>query len=480
MRQVLPSAYNIITSNRSIGYTMDSAIADIIDNSISAEATEIDIITPPNPNAITCYICDNGFGMDLLDLDNAMTFGGRDYIKNRKTTDLGRYGLGLKTASLSQCKRFSVVTKKKGEHLIGGCWDLDLVKDHNEWKYLVLSDAECLEIIKDTPLVNYDSGTVVLWEKFDRLEATSGDQKYREFTQLIANTQNHMELVFHRYLVGEKGIRKLAIRVNNRVLEPNDPFLGNTNPSVVEPIVIPIENDTVTVYPHKLVHPSRMDRTTLNRLEIKGTLLNTQGFYVYRNKRLLIWGTWFGLAHKTDKTKLCRIQIDIPNSLDHLWSLDIKKSNAIPPAFIKDRLRAIIMTVSDISVRTFRQRATPNKNKTPYWLRMISEEKFSKYQINIENPLIKAFQAELNEKQASLFLDVLQNIETFLPIAQINFDLQRDYSIENEIDSESKTLAELEVLFEKYLNLGLSAKSLLMIEPFCNNPEFVELKEKNR
>jgi len=478
MREVLPSAYNTITSNRSIGYTMESAIADIIDNSISANATRIDIITPPDSGSIVCYICDDGTGMDIHELDNAMTFGGRDYIEHRKSTDLGRYGLGLKTASLSQCRRFSVITKKGGRTLIGGCWDLDIVKSHNEWKYLVLSESECNKILENTPVKQYKSGTIVFWEKFDRIQDTSGEKKFIEFSKQLSKTQDHLELVFHRYLSGDAGIKKISIVCNGRILEPNDPFLSNHNPAVVEPIVIPVGKERITVISHKLIHPSKISREIADRLEVKGTLLNTQGFYVYRNKRLLIWGTWFGLAHKVDKTKLCRIQIDIPNSLDHLWSLDIKKSSAVPPAFLKDQLEKIISNVTNISIRTFEKRVRSNKDRTPYWVRLVLEEKFSTYQINRENPLIKSLRASMNDQQSILLESLLKNLETYFPISQLHVDLQKDYSITNEADAESTNLKRLESSYNELVKLGIQREVILKMEPFCNSRKFIEEKGK--
>lgn len=477
MREVLPSAYNTITSNRSIGYTMDSAIADIIDNSISAEATEIEIITPLNSDIITCLICDNGFGMDLDGLDNAMTFGGRDYMEHRERTDLGRYGLGLKTASLSQCKRFSVVTKKTNGRLIGGCWDLDLVKEHQRWQYLLLSEAECLNIVKQTPLLTYSSGTIVFWENFDRIEKSSAGKKFLEFSKQLAQTQDHLELVFHRYLAGETGLRKLSLKVNGHALEPNDPFLKQKNAAVVEPISITIGDEKITILPHKLMHPSRISQDNLRRLEVKGTLLNTQGFYVYRNQRLLIWGTWFGLAHKTDRTKLCRIQIDIPNSLDHLWSLDIKKSSAVPPAFLRDQLQKIITNVADISVRTFSKRIKTTKNKDPYWVRSEMTGKYCKYEINPQHSLISTLRELLDEPTQELFNNLIKELETYLPIAQLNYDLQRDYAIVNEINADSVTMEELEIRFDHLKNLGIPVQSILRMEPFCNNRQFLAKKE---
>ena len=477
MREVLPSAYSMIMSNRSIGYTMESAIADIIDNSISAGATIIDIQTPPHSSEIICFICDNGHGMDLVELDNAMTFGGKDYIAERKATDLGRFGLGLKTASLSQCRKFSVISKRKEEDLVGGFWDLDSVKFHNQWQYETISSEICSEKIMNTPLEEYESGTLVIWEKFDKLRETTKDRLFSEFIKEMASTQSHLELVFHRYLAGEVGLNKIIIRYNNYPLVPNDPFLVGKNPSVVEPTIINSEGHQIKIISHKLLHPSKLTPEEMSRLQIKGTLMNTQGFYVYRNSRLLIWGTWFGMAHRTDRTKLARIQIDVPNTSDHLWSLDIKKSKALPPSFLKPQLQNIIENVSNISIRTYRGRVKIKKNIVPFWSRTVIEEKYVKYEINRKNPLIELLFSQLDKRQMDLFEKLITNLELHLPIAQLHLDLQHDTSITNEIESENYNSNELQVLLNFFVEMGISKDKILHMEPFCNNQEFIKLNK---
>lgn len=452
---------------------MESAIADIIDNSITAEATIVGILTPPDSPKPELYIYDNGYGMSLHELDNAMTFGGRDYIEKRSKKDLGRYGLGLKTASLSQCTIFSVVSKKD-DKICGGCWDLGHVKKYNKWEYILLSDNECLKILGKTPVNNYSSGTVVFWQDFDRLHDSARDER-QEFNKLLSDSQSHLELVFHRFLSGEIGLRKIEISVNARQLEPNDPFLSKKNPKVVEPIVIPQGEgiDDIVIIPHKLVHPKNLTQDEIKRLQVKGTLMHTQGFYVYRNRRLLIWGTWFRLAHKLDKTKLSRIQVDIPNSLDQLWSLDIKKSAAIPPEHIREQLLNILTNISDISKRTFEKRVRTTKSVVPFWLRPKLPNGNYSYEINKDNPLIQTFIKQLTKNQESTFSSILNSIETFFPIAQLQLDFQNDLSTENEIIADSFDFTSLTDRFIKLSELGIPTNDLLKMEPFCNHKEFI-------
>ncbi|MCK9312074.1 MAG: ATP-binding protein [Bacteroidales bacterium] len=468
-RLVLPSAYNTINSNRSMGYTMESAVADIIDNSISAKATRIDIIIPPvqNDEQKSISICDNGCGMSLYELDNAMTFGGRDSWENRERDDLGRYGLGLKTASLSQCRQLSVVSKKEGI-ICGGKWDLDYVKQTNKWEYIELTPIECDCIIAGTPVENYHNGTIVFWKDFDRIRESS-KHFAMEFNKQLSATHDHLELIFHRYLTGEDDLTKLSIFINDVMLIPNDPFLTKRIPTVVEETKISIGGDYITVRPHKLLYSTKLSENELTRLQVKGPLLQTQGFYIYRNKRLLIWGTWFGLAYKTDKTKLCRIQVDIPNSLDSLWSLDIKKSMAIPPESIRETLKKIVENVSNISIRTFRTRARTKKDVIPYWIRLQLPDGTFSYEINNDNPLLKNLETTLNEKQKLEFNTLIKELSIFLPIMQVQVDLQNGVIISNEKEADCPTKDDVLKKYQLLKDAGISEGDLLKMEPFCNN-----------
>src|SRR5262245_18928842 len=102
---VPPNAPSLVNSMCASGYDLDSAVADIIDNSISARATSVRIIVHEDGESSWIAIADDGWGMDDETLRNAMTFGCIDPEEARAPDDLGRFGLGLKTASLSQCRR---------------------------------------------------------------------------------------------------------------------------------------------------------------------------------------------------------------------------------------------------------------------------------------------------------------------------------------------------------------------------------------
>lgn len=434
-RPAVSSAYNTISSNRSIGYSMPSAVADIIDNSISADAKNIDLIAPSLTDPVL-FIVDDGCGMDQDELDIAMTFGGAiNCQEDRPKNDLGRFGMGLKTASLSQCTKLEVISKKDGS-FVGGCWDLAYIKKNDTWNYIVIPDAECRSKVKGTFLSDDEitSGTAVIWSHFDRLRE-SATNKFDEFSNQMSKTCKKLSLIFHRYLAGEEGINKIRITYNKNVLRPIDPFLTGEIAEVAKVKTIPLNNDVITVHCHKLPYPDKLTKEQLNRAQLEdgSTLLETQGFYVYRNKRLIDYGTWFGLASKKDKTKLSRIQIDIPNTLDSVWSLDIKKSRAIPPEKIRDDLKQILETNAIKSKKTYTTRAR-KKDSGTYWVREVTPSNTIEYTINDDHPLIKDFKSKLTSEQQREFDFVLDNISKFFPFSKLELDQQEDKIIENERD----------------------------------------------
>ena len=474
----VPSAYNTISSNRSIGYTMSSAVADIIDNSISAGATVIDLDAKPVRMDPVLRIVDDGCGMDEAELTVAMTFGGvLNCQEEREKTDLGRFGMGLKTASLSQCTKLEVISKKDGK-FVGGCWDLVYLKTHDSWEYLVLSDEECLEKISDTILERDDirNGTAVIWSHFDRLRESTAN-KWDEFANQMTKACDMLSLIFHRYLKGEEGIAKIRITYNKNVLTPNDPFLTNEIPEVAKEQDIPLNGELIRVKCHKLPHPDRLSPEKLKRVQLGSTLLETQGFYIYRNKRLIDYGTWFGLASKDDRKKLSRIQIDIPNTLDSVWSLDIKKSKAIPPEKIRDDLRKILESNALKSKKTYTTRAK-KKSSGNYWLRDITPNQGIEYSVNNEQPLVRDFRSRLSDSQRNEFDMILRNIARFLPFSRIELDMQDDKIIENENEAYQTNGLKNDV--ELMLDFGYSEEEIICSYP--NNEDAVKkiLRELGR
>ena len=362
-----PFAPVLMESTRAIGYSMESAIADVIDNSIAAKANNIWIFYNCVPKPYIA-ICDDGVGMDNEQLTEAMRYGTISPSDKRREDDLGRYGLGMKTASLSQCRSLSVVSKK-GEKLAGRRWNLDHIIETKKWSLEQLGNFEIDELMHIVSLRQLDHGTIVVWQNLDKVKSGSVTIE-NALEGKMQEVKKHLELVFHRYLSGD-GVKKLKIHMNGLLLTAFDPFYVSKSSVIMddEKIEIPGREGKVIIRPYLLPHPSNLSKEELEKYGGKDGLRNLQGFYIYRNKRLITWGTWFKLIRMDEFTKLTRVRVDIPNSLDDLWTLDIKKSTAYPPEIVKTRLKQLVGTMSAGSKKTwtFRQRKETKDGVVHVW-----------------------------------------------------------------------------------------------------------------
>ncbi|HCR1860787.1 TPA: ATP-binding protein, partial [Enterobacter kobei] len=421
----------MIESTRAIGYTLEAAVADIIDNSISAQASWIDIFFFPTGNSYIA-IMDNGCGMDAQELDAAMRYGSQNPNVKRTANDLGRFGLGLKTASLSQCRTLTVATKQ-GKHIEARRWDIDHVIETQDWSLLILeSDDEINKIPRIEKLKEIKSGTLVVWQNLDRLNV--GELNFEcSMGKKMDDIRNHLSLVFHRYLSGESGLKKINIRMNNTAINYLDPFLSHRNTQIMSDESLQCEDSKIVIRPYLLPHISDLTKNEIETLGGKDGLRKNQGFYVYRNKRLLIWGTWFRMMRQGECSKLARVQIDIPNELDTMWTLDIKKSKAMPPEVVRNNLAPIIQGLAEKSKRTweFRGKRETNDSIVHIWQRFKGKNDGYFYKINRNHPLVKTF---LNDSQKiKKNLDgLLKSIESSIPFNQLYLDLTSDKQIKNE------------------------------------------------
>ncbi|MGO4182188.1 ATP-binding protein [Paenibacillus sp. TAF43_2] len=425
-----PNAPVLMEATRAIGYSLETALADIIDNSITANSTKIDIYFFPIGSPYVAII-DNGAGMDQDELINAMRYGSKNPLDTRATADLGRFGLGLKTASMSQCRKLSVISGKDGI-VTGAQWDLDFIATTDDWSLKLLDEDEikaCPHI--DEIFIN-SSGTMVLWQELDRLKV--GEFNFDEsMGKYMDRVREHLSLVFHRYLSGEAGLKKIRISINKISLESIDPFLTGKSTQVMDEESININGQKIVVSPYILPHISMLSETEINILGGKEGLRKQQGFYVYRNKRLLVWGTWFRLMRQGELSKLARVRVDIPNSLDYLWTLDIKKSVAVPPEVVRRNLAPIIEKLAGRSKRTwtYRGKKETEDSKVHVWDRIKTREGGIVYEINRDYPLIEVLR-EMGESEKSAIEQLLIQIERGLPLNQLYVDLTSDERVLNE------------------------------------------------
>lgn len=383
-----PSASILLESMRAIGYSPQAAIADIVDNSITAGATTVEVLYPPDARYIA--IIDNGHGMTSEELILAMKLGSKSANAPRHVSDLGRFGLGLKTAAFSMGRRLTVASRRDGEAKVS-CfsWDLDLIYNKDEWLLNKLSPREIGKVpeIDRLPL---KCGTLVLVENLDRL----ADQrnKAESFSAQMSAVSEHLALVMHRYLDGEGGVT-LKLMMNNRPVLGVDPFLrSNKATQKLSPDTLKIGDEEIRLAAFILPHLSKLSNAELASVIGKDSIRRNQGLYVYRNRRLIVYGTWFGLFRQEELTKLTRVMVDVPNSLDHAWRLDIKKSKATPPDEVKDALRRVIPSFSEKSKRVHHYRGDRfiNSPVVSLWNRIENRNEIS-YEINEKHPLLEAF-----------------------------------------------------------------------------------------
>lgn len=424
-----PSAARLLESMRDIGYSFESALADILDNSISAGCAQIFITNDVDPETGPYVaILDDGCGMLPEELTRAMQHGSRGPREVRETGDLGRFGLGLKTASFSQCRQLTVVSRKDNE-LTARRWDLDLVVESDEWILELLDDME----IKRLPIVDLigEHGTLVLWQKLDRLDALGEEsrQAYEALNELFAAAKPHLALTFHRFLAPEpaEGIDKVSISINGAQVEPNDPFarhdLPRSDAHNIE--VIRMSQGEITVQAFTLPHHQRLSGEQLRALERGSSLVETQGLYVYRARRLISGGNWLGLARRAELTKLLRVRVDVPTDLDAEWSVDVRKSRVRPPAAVRSRLRPIVERMTESARRPYTYRGSRQASGSgfPVWERVVERGKI-RYELNREHPLVKRLSETHGER--SDLEPLLLAVEASLPLDSLFSDIGGD------------------------------------------------------
>lgn len=480
MKSLPPYAPTLIESTRAIGYSLEAAVADIIDNSIAANAKKVDIYFFPI-DAAYIAILDNGRGMNEKEIDLAMQYGSKSPIEQRDKKDLGRFGLGLKTASLSQCRCLTVISKQDN-NIEGRRWDIDHVSEMGDWSLIILDDNEMNQLPQIDELKKYESGTLVIWQKLDRLKA--GEINFElSLGRKIDRVREHLSLVYHRYLAGESGITKLKLSINGEKIRAIDPFLTEKSVQAMDDEILVIKGNKILVRPYILPHISKLSSEEIKMLGGKDGLRKQQGFYVYRNKRLLVWGTWFRMMRQGDLSKLARIRVDIPNTLDDLWTLDIKKSSALPPAEVRKNLEIIINQIAERSKRTwtFRGKREVGDSETHMWNRMKNKQGGFYYEVNREHPLVRQLIKSNPEMEKSIYA-LLQQIELGLPLNQLYVDLNNDEQITNDsTQSDTELRQSLKTMIEMCGNIQEKYElldSLLCIEPYSIYPEVIEAVKK--
>jgi hypothetical protein len=343
--ELIPSAKRLIRSLRDIGYEFVDAVADIVDNSVEAQATIISITLKFEGEDSYLTIADNGVGMASKDIQEALRFGSNRAYED--SDDLGRYGLGLKTASLSQCERLTVSARRGEERarINSYCWDLDHIEQTNRWEILKIESDE----IKDEVWrhLHETTGTVVTWERLGRLlgyKYPSGEYARKQAEQMAESLKLHLGMVFHRFLSGEIQGKRIAIYINDQRVTPWDPYSrGERHTQKLEPILIPLDFGegiyNVKVQPY-ILPPQSLYSSTRAHLQASGPgkWNKQQGLYIYRSNRIIQAGGWSGLRTSDEHTKLVRMAVFIPSQLDELFQVNVAKKHLTLPRELRSVL----------------------------------------------------------------------------------------------------------------------------------------------
>jgi hypothetical protein len=490
----------MVESMRAYGYNLATALADLIDNSIAAGSRKVWLRCEWAGSSSWISVTDDGAGMSEKELVNAMRLGSTNPTSKRAKHDLGRFGLGLKTASFSQARRLTVITKKKRGSRVLRRWDLDHLARANVtgWQLLREPHSDSLKVIKELESRRRASGTHVLLECIDRVTGGIPNSARRttaekHFVSEVELVRYHLGMVFHRYLAAPKN-KRLSIYINESAVEAWDPFLEKH--AATQSFPVDSNSDLggrVRVEGFVLPHRDRFDEKD----QEKGRREHAQaagpagwnahqGFYLYRNERLIIPGDWLGLGpgsggwKKEEHFKLARIRVDIPNSMDDAWKIDVKKSTASAPPVLREWLTGLARNVRERAKIVYahrggyspRRAAREPEYSSPWLTRKVRGNHFS-YRIDRNHPLFSSLMNTIPKDRQSNLMTLLRLIEETVPVQRIWIDSAENQDglakpFEGETDRKIRT--HIENLYQALLERDISDQKIW--ELFSNFPAF--------
>lgn len=456
----IPEARLLLASLRSVGYSVETAIADIIDNCISAHATQITVHFDWEKKCI--IISDNGEGMTQEELLRNMRIGSSDPLQQRADDDLGRFGMGMKTAAFSLGKKLTVISKTNNK-ISNATWDLDLIPEIG-WNLIVYEP----EVLSEYSALLEDTGTIVVINELDRLIGQASEQSAKtKFYRIIQNLSNHIALVFHRF-ISDDG---LIIKLNESEIEAWDPFITSnsaTQELPEEQVWSEDGNSEVLIQPYVLPHKTKFftEEEFKAASGYKGWNYH-QGIYVYRNRRLIICGTWFDYIKKEPAYNLARIKVDITSSSDEEWQIDIKKSTASLPTYIREHIGRAIEICTEQSAKVYNSRGVYSKRsvsapKLDYvWEQRKKHGRYS-FHINRKHSLLTDMKKQLDEHGQNLLNAYIALVENFAPFMQsgITETLPHGSSQESNLLEHKMEIEEVRKLANLFAKQGFSKEEI--------------------
>lgn len=415
--QASPSPALEIKTLMRIGYNFNSALADILDNSITAKASQVSIEALPGGTSPAVTIVDDGKGMTKAELINCMRLSCKDAEESREDGDLGRFGSGMKTASFSQARNLTVLTKSNDEQICGATWDIDLIEKNDSWDLQVLNEEEISQILP--PELDYfESGTAVIWRDLQNFKESdhtvTTDQMIAE---AMMGVKKHIATYFHRFM---KGSNQIKFIINGEKIKPIDPFLTKEAGYQEGPQAkLRCKGGYISIKTHVLPSFSKMSKAALSSLGGTSQVLSGQGLYIYREKRLIVAGDWMGIRPSTNVDALARVQVDIPSFLDKDWSTDVKKETLQLPQKVKAELKKYLSDPVKRSRSVYEYKGKQEED-SQFWY-VIKDENLGKitYSINPDNKNLKEILSELNPEVKKKVVRYLLDLTAQVPTTSI-------------------------------------------------------------
>ncbi|GAA4241668.1 ATP-binding protein [Winogradskyella damuponensis] len=470
-----PNSEFLIKSISEQGYSLETALSDLIDNSISAEANKIEILTEHKDDQTFIFITDNGFGMTKEELSSNLQFPSRDMELKRKETDLGRFGLGLKTASFSQTRKFTVISRKRNSKEYAALtWDVAHLRKTGEWEIIVNTEEDICRLLKrykntsDNHLekfLNYEPNTIIVWQglkNFDNYIDSNNHHKHLN-DELTTTTSEHLSIVFHEFM--EQNENPLKIRLNNVSVRPFNPFKSKSGSIArkLEPREMLLGNDVLKM--DGFVLPVSASENTNDWSTSNKSLLDMEGIYVYRGNRIIFFGGWNGVIRKQAKLKLARLKIQVGNMNDEKLQLNVAKSKISIPYELRMGVLRYISDLKQEAIREYNNRGLKsssskgiNSNNDLKLLAKQSTTKGPVYSINLNYPFVKMVSDELNDETLRYFKILLRKINSVINkqryVDDNSVSIQEDISKNEIINTTNKLLASgltTEEVYEVYL-----------------------------
>lgn len=466
-----PNPEYLIKSIAEQGYSLETAFADLIDNSVSAGAKEIEILSVNGEN-FTVFITDNGNGMDKDQLIKSLSIPSASVDNERDKNDLGRFGLGLKTASFSQTRELIVLSKKPDENKYRAfSWDVALLSKKKDWTLKELSDKEVnhfMQLYQKTAnehlskFENYIPNTLIIWKGLYKYENYLEEENKAKAlnSDLSDNVEEYLSVAFHRFI--DKGLK---IRLNNKIVSSFNPFPELESVITLQKRRGKIKESVVKfegiVLPYAAIKESK-EFINVWCTPKKG-LMDMEGIYIYRGDRLISYGGWHGIIKRSGKLQLGRMKIDIGNDIDNILKLNVAKSQIEIPFELKQEFHKGLEELQESAQREFYNVGMKDSGivgkeggkKSQTFFKKAYTGKGSLLYVNMQNPLLDFMMESFDDEQRKLFRIFIKNLNA---VFNKNRNFEPDLIISE--DSDKLNLDEIETAISKLKELGMDEQTI--------------------